>query len=194
MKGAFLNAKIPDGKLVIVQPPAQWIKWGLVPPGVTWTLDKAVYGLRESPALWGEERDRVLRNLSWSVKGESYNLEQCSGDSQIWYVRKEGESTTSGHTVRGRLVVYVDDFLLHMSLGDVRDGLLAAIKDVGWKLAKEAILDINNPITFLGIDIIEFPSGDLKLYQERFTDTLLSKHHMEECTPIRSVTMGPIPT
>ena len=51
VKGAFLNAKIPEGKIVIVQPPAPWAKWGLVKPGVTWTLDKAVYGLRESPAL-----------------------------------------------------------------------------------------------------------------------------------------------
>ena len=64
VKGAFLNAEIPEGKIVVVQPPAQWVKWGLVLPGVTWTLDKAVYGLRESPALWGDERDRTLRNLT----------------------------------------------------------------------------------------------------------------------------------
>ena len=75
VKGAFLNAKIPEGKIVIVQPPAQWVKWGLVKPDVTWTLYKAVYGLRESPALWGEERDRTLRNLKWSVKNTTYYFE-----------------------------------------------------------------------------------------------------------------------
>ena len=135
VKGAFLNAKIPEGKIVIVQPPAQWVKWGLVPPGVTWTLDKAVYGLRESPALWGEERDRTLRNLTWSANNVRYHLEQCTGDSQVWYIRKEGESARTGHMIRGVLVVYVDDFLLQMSLGDVRNGLLKAITDTGWKLA-----------------------------------------------------------
>ena len=57
VKGAFLNAKIPKGKLVIVQPPEQWVRWGLVPAGVFWTLEKAVYGLRESPLLWSQERD-----------------------------------------------------------------------------------------------------------------------------------------
>ena len=66
VKGAFLNADIPEGKLVIVQPPALWVKWGLVAPGVTWTLDKAVYGLRESPKWWGDERDKQLRNLKWT--------------------------------------------------------------------------------------------------------------------------------
>ena len=35
VKGAFLNAKIPDGKVVIVQPPELWVKWGLVEPGET---------------------------------------------------------------------------------------------------------------------------------------------------------------
>jgi len=47
VKGAFLNAKIPEGKIVIVSPPEQWVKWGLVKAGVYWTLEKAVYGLRE---------------------------------------------------------------------------------------------------------------------------------------------------
>ena len=61
------------------------------------------------------------------MKGEHYNLEQCTGDSQIWYIRKEGESTQTGHMIRGVLVVYVDDFLLQMKLGDIRNGRLAAI-------------------------------------------------------------------
>ena len=66
VKGAFLNAWIH--KLVIVSPPAQWVKWGIVPAGVTWTLDKAVYGLRESPKLWGDERDGQLRNVEWKAE------------------------------------------------------------------------------------------------------------------------------
>ena len=56
VKGAFLNASLPVGRLVIVSPPEQWIKWGLVEPGTLWTLEKAVYGLRESPALWSAAR------------------------------------------------------------------------------------------------------------------------------------------
>ena len=104
-------------------------------PGVTWTLDKAVYGLRESPALWGEERDRTLRSLKWSVKDTHYYFEQCTGDSQVWYIRQEGESTRTGHMVRGVLVVYVDDSLLQMDLGDVRNGLLAARLETGWELS-----------------------------------------------------------
>ena len=39
VKGAFLNAKLPEGKLVVVTPPEQWVRWGLVPAGVHWTLE-----------------------------------------------------------------------------------------------------------------------------------------------------------
>lgn len=73
----------------------------------------------------------------------------------------------------------MDDFLLQIILGDIRNGLLAAILETGWKIAKDAMLEVGNPITFLGIDIVKLPNGDLKLYQERFADSLLSKHGME---------------
>ena len=84
MKGAFLNAKLPEGKLVVVSPPEQWVRWGLVEPGITWTLDRAVYGLRELPALWSAERDKQLRQVTWSVGKEQYNLRRCTSDSQLW--------------------------------------------------------------------------------------------------------------
>ena len=89
VKGAFLNAKIPDGKLVIVSPPPIWVKWGLVPPGTLWTLDAAVYGLRESPKWWGDERDKQLRNVKWTdtKMKRPYFLERCSADSQLWFIR-----------------------------------------------------------------------------------------------------------
>ena len=64
VKGAFLNASL-GGKLVVVRPPPLFEKWGLVEPGELWTLDKAVYGLRESPRLWSAERDSKLRALRW---------------------------------------------------------------------------------------------------------------------------------
>ena len=66
VKGAFLNAGLPKGRLVVVSPPQQWIIWGLVAPGTLWTLDKAVYGLRESPALWSAEP----RGLAWQLQPE----------------------------------------------------------------------------------------------------------------------------
>ena len=74
VKGAFLNARIPGGKIGIVAPPVQWVRWGLVKPGTFWTLEKAVYGLRESPYLWGAERDKQLTAMRWFVKNRELSL------------------------------------------------------------------------------------------------------------------------
>ena len=74
VKGAFLNAKIPEGKLVVVMPPAQRLQWGLVPEGTLWTFEKAVYGFRESPRLWSDERDKQLDLVRWNVGSTQYYL------------------------------------------------------------------------------------------------------------------------
>eukprot|EP00975_Prorocentrum_lima_P061921 12882640-Prorocentrum_lima.AAC.1 len=38
---------------------------GVVKPGSVWKIRRAVYGLKESPRLWQEERYRVLEELTW---------------------------------------------------------------------------------------------------------------------------------
>ncbi len=143
-----IRANKAKGKLVIVQPPEQWVRWGLVPAGVFWTLEKAVYGLRESPLLWSQERDTQLTDLRWKVKvsstmERSFRLQRCSSDSQVWMLR---EDHPGRNTLLGVLVVYVDDFLLQAKLGAMRDSFLAAL-GVIWTLAKEEILTQLHPIT-----------------------------------------------
>ncbi len=60
VKGAFLNAKIPKGKLVIVRPPEQWVRWGLVEEGELWTLDRQFTGCA-SLLSYGQKKE--IRNL-----------------------------------------------------------------------------------------------------------------------------------
>ena len=90
VKGAFLNAPLPEGELILIQPPSQWVKWGIVQEGVTWRLNRAVYGLRQSPKWWSDERDRKLREVCFAVDGINYMLQQNEADSQVWSLRKIG--------------------------------------------------------------------------------------------------------
>ena len=53
IKGAFMHASLPEGVLIVARPPAIWVKMGLVPPGILWTLRRAVYGLRVAPPCMG---------------------------------------------------------------------------------------------------------------------------------------------
>eukprot|EP00971_Amphidinium_carterae_P067833 1343122-Amphidinium_carterae.1 len=53
VRSAFLNAAIdPNAPIVLVRPPSEVVKMGLVPPSTLWRCTKAVYGLKE-----GESQD-----------------------------------------------------------------------------------------------------------------------------------------
>ena len=93
VKGAFLNAPLPPGELILVQPPAQWVAWGIVPKGVVWKLNRAVYGLRQSPKWWSDERDSKLRQLVWSNGGDIFSLEENEADAHVWSIKRQGHST-----------------------------------------------------------------------------------------------------
>ena len=56
---AFLRAPMPqvsEEEAIYVKPPALFDQFKLVRPGTYWKLVNAVYGLRDSPRLWGKER------------------------------------------------------------------------------------------------------------------------------------------
>ena len=60
------------GTPVAIQPPSIAVKMGLVSQGEMWLVRQAIYGLRESPAVWSEFRDKELMEARWTmkVKGE----------------------------------------------------------------------------------------------------------------------------
>ena len=74
---AFLNAKIPNTNLkyvVYAIPPRILVQLGLVDEDEVWTLLNAVYGLRVSPRLWGEERDDKLEKIRMIVNGRTFSV------------------------------------------------------------------------------------------------------------------------
>ena len=187
VKGAFLNAPLPPDELILVAPPSQWQAWGIVGQGVVWKLNRAVYGLRQSPKWWSDERDRHLRDLNWTVGQDHYHLEQNPSDSQVWSIKK-GTSPT----IYGLICVYVDDFLVLAEDGLCRDKFIEKLTSL-WEFGKERALTPGTSITFLGLDWYRRSNGDLFLTQERFTKELLAKHGMQNCKPSQSVTMDKPP-
>ena len=67
---AFLNAPLPSGRIVVLRPPTILHKLKLLPQGHVWLVHKAIYGLREAPSLWSEERTDALTNLTFASEGE----------------------------------------------------------------------------------------------------------------------------
>ena len=86
VRTAFLHADIEPGRVVLVEPPQTMRDYDLVPCDETWVLSKALYGLKESPGLWQEHRDKVLRELRCSVRGQEYQWIQSLVHGSVWFL------------------------------------------------------------------------------------------------------------
>ena len=143
---------------------------GLVEKGVVWKLNRAVYGLRQSPTWWSDERDAKLRKLMWTSGGDHVYLEQHEVDSQVWSIRRRGNPCE----LLGLLCVYVDDFLLLAEDGPAREASVQALTTV-WEFGAERVLTPDVSLGFLGLDFYQRSNGDIYLSQKRLTKGLLQK-------------------
>ena len=92
-----------------------------------------------------------------------HGLRQCCNDTQVWRIvalspKEEvhharstlGGVEKTGPTI-GLMVAYVDDFLLLLPAGPVRDGLVGALRKL-WTMSTEQTLKLGEPFTFLGLE------------------------------------------
>ena len=196
IKGAFMYAPLPQDTLIIVRPPAAWIRMGIVPIGTLWTVRKAVYGLRVSPRAWGQERDAKFAAAVWQVDGQKYRLKQCHNDTQVWQIvrdtKTQSTSPSRGTALRlpsletnngneellGLLICYVDDLLLVIKDGSIKAGLIAHLRTL-WEMSTEVDLKADQPFTFLGLEIELNAKGDLYVHQKTFIKKLLADHGLD---------------
>ena len=170
---AFLKTPIPDlagFPIFALTPPRLLIKLGLAVPNELWILSHAVYGLREAPRLWGQFRDSCLAALEWEFEGDTFRLEPSTLDPNWWKVIR----TTCGK-VEGALLVHVDDFLLCGSSG-VLQGLAKALQDK-WATTPLVVATPEQPIKFLGVDILVVPRGFV-LSQQSYAEEVLRIHEI----------------
>ena len=64
VSNAFINSDLPENRLVLIDPPSLLISLGYLPQGTVWVVKRAIYGLRESPALWAATRNREMAKLT----------------------------------------------------------------------------------------------------------------------------------
>ncbi|CAE7367174.1 unnamed protein product [Symbiodinium sp. CCMP2592] len=168
---AFLQTPLRAVKgapLVYGVPPKILVKAGLVRPGELWKLTHAVYGLQESPKLWGAYRDDLLAQIQLVFDGKRVTLMQGRVEPSWWSVLQDGS------VLIGILVVYVDDLLLCGRTELIKE-LAAAIKAV-WKTSPLQ-LATEGEIRFLGIEI-SFTSQGFALTQRAYIEELLRIHEM----------------
>ncbi|OLP75136.1 Retrovirus-related Pol polyprotein from transposon TNT 1-94 [Symbiodinium microadriaticum] len=153
------------------RPPRLLVKAGICRPGELWLLTHAVYGLQESPRLWGAYRDQLLAELRVEIEGKEVVLVQGCVESSWWRVQEKASST-----LIGILVVYVDDILLCGATGTVR-ALAQAIQRL-WKTSPLQFVE-EKEIRFLGIEIARVQGG-YSLSQKSYIEELLRIHQTSE--------------
>ncbi|CAE7218690.1 unnamed protein product [Symbiodinium sp. CCMP2456] len=168
---AFLQTplkELQDAPLVYGIPPKLLVKIGLCRPGELWRLTHAVYGLQESPKLWGSYRDIRLARIQLVFEGKRVTLMQGRVEPSWWSVLQEGS------VLIGVLVVYVDDILICGKSEMIRE-LAKVIRDT-WKTSELQLVS-DGTIRFLGIEISKCTQG-YALSQRSYIEELVRLHNV----------------
>ena len=131
-------------------------------------MDRALYGLQESPHSWSLDRDSKLRQLTWkNAKGEGRKLVMCESDACIWKV------ITPQNKLVGTLGVFVDDFLF-MAEATELEPMIEAIRKV-WECSPTEYADTEKGLSFCSIQIVQ-RGQDLWIHQEKYIEELASRY------------------
>ncbi|CAE7442809.1 GIP, partial [Symbiodinium necroappetens] len=136
-----------------------------------WRVDRALYGFRRSPRLWGRFRDRRLRAAKIPYNDGYIYLRQHRADENIWsavVVTANGCEETQAY-----VNVYVDD-ILYVGL----QGVIVAIHSwltEEWKASPLTWASTTSPLRFLGLEIIreEWLLGENEASEEQHDEPQL---------------------
>ena len=183
---AFLNADLPPGRIVVLRPPTILYKLGLLPTGSVWRVHRAIYGLREAPALWSNERTAVMSKMKFRAKGESYCVKVSEIHRSICLIVREADLLSQPVTLHTGLThkvlpekvaalcgIYVDDYI---STGpkEIVSCFLSHLR-ITWKTSDPLFLIPGVDFSFLGITL-EISSFGILLHQRVYTEAILDEY------------------
>ena len=115
IKTAFLQAprRLTPGRITILTPPAILREAQLLEfQGERWVVERAMYGLTESPKDWGDYRNMRMSAMKWSSQGFQRWLRK-SPEPHLWEVcQQDVVAEESQPSVICHVAVYVDDLMV----------------------------------------------------------------------------------
>ena len=117
VRTTFLNTKMvqsEDEDLLLVKPLYLFTEKKFLGKDVLYKPEKAIYGFRRSPKLWGLTRDETINgfNIEGEHEGRSMNfvLEPLQSEPNLWKLQNADDEDDL--TVYGLFMTYVDDLLI----------------------------------------------------------------------------------
>ena len=181
VKTAFLTAPLQtkrSHRIVILRPPKVLVSAGIIEEGSLFLIEKALYGLQESPQDWCVERDRRFASIRWvGPNGKPRCLIQSQSDSSIWLVKEwlpdklDKESGEPAEAILGLLGVYVDDLLITAEPQELSE--LVSVISKEWKCSP--VQWLTEGVTFCGLEI-RIADGVYYLHQGKYIAELRQRH------------------
>ncbi|CAE7197513.1 GIP, partial [Symbiodinium sp. KB8] len=171
---AFLLAPWPRHlRRYSIVPAKTLVLAGLASGEEAWEVQRALYGLRESPAVWSEyRRQRLLQaDVPWA-KGKLI-LKPSVVDPEVWMIvyQVNGEQDT----LVGVLVTYVDD-LLYLA----ESAVITAVHSWLSKEWPSAPLEWTKEGTrYLGVEILQKDEGFFLISQRGYLENLVRSYELD---------------
>ena len=193
VKTAFLQAprRRTPGKVTILVPPmilreAQCLESS----EERWVVEKAMYGLTESPKDWGDFRNLKMKEIRWSSKGQERWI-RASPEPHLWEVCQQDEKEKEKDPVIvSHIAVYVDDLMV---VGR-REVALETVEQLAmtFSMTKPEEVTRGKEVTFCGYQIKKTETGYV-LHQTKYIEEILKKHDIQksESVPCHKVTDEP---
>ncbi|CAE7314603.1 unnamed protein product [Symbiodinium sp. CCMP2456] len=177
--GAFMLTPLPQGPnetTYVIHPPSVLVKLGLASEDERWILTHGMYGLRQSPKLWSEFRDRTISAMRFDAEGAQWLLQQGDAEPNMWALVEVGAPEGSPGAL---VLIYVDDILLCGRLGLIR--AVARKLSETWKTTDLEMLSSSHGIRFLGCEILTNDERDrYYLHQQPYIKEILRAHDVPE--------------
>ena len=168
---AFLRTPLDPSRgdpTIVVTPPRLLERLLLLEEGELWGLIRALYGLRQAPALWSAHRDRVLQTL---VFDDGMKLTR-GRTMTAWWVLKDAKGI-----VTAVVIIYVDDFMIMGEEQHVRR--LAKVIQGAWRTSELSILSPDHPVRFLGMELeVDKDTNDIMVNQRGYIEEILRAHEV----------------
>ena len=172
--GAFLLAPWPEHlHRYAVMPPKLLADNGYVTEGFFWLVQRPLYGLRESPAIWASYRSARLSKARIFYKNKHLVLRMSKVDPELWLIFYEDEDG-----LLGCVITYVDDLLYVADSGLVKAVHAWVLEE--WPCNELEWASVGNGTRYLGMEVFQRPSGAYEIHQKGYILDLLRSHGMED--------------
>ena len=184
VKTAFLQAprRNTPGRVTILSPPMILREARCLDSAdEKWVVERAMYGLTESPKDWGDFRNSKMKEMRWMSNGQERWI-RASPEPHLWEVcQDDATGQNKDPVILSHIAVYVDDLMVTGK----RETALEVMEELAkvFSMTKPEEVTREKEVTFCGYQIKKTKAG-YALHQTKYIEEVLKKHDIKKAENI----------